>query len=212
MIIWHGLQSYQQGEQIQQEARSLTLRIQKPVLLGFEFQPVISLGLRGRPEKDLLLAPEELKTRGFELHRSSRGGQATLHSPGQLVIYPLIHLPSFGLTVRCWAQHLLNYSQEFLQSQFALKTFQQEGRPGLFTEQGKILYLGLKVSRGLSTHGLALNVNNGLEDFELIRPCGQEHQPQDSLARHGVAASPKEIFDLWAQDFAGSLTSLGCRV
>ena len=212
MIIWHGLKTYQQGELIQKEALSLTQGTKSGLILGFEFKPCITLGIRGRPEEDLLVSTEELEAKGFSLFKSPRGGQATLHQPGQLVIYPIFDLRALKIGPRCWTEHLLNYSQSFLREQYGVQTERLEGRPGLYTSGGKILYLGLRIQRGISSHGLALNVTNPLEDFALIRSCGQEIHSHDSLAHQGKKASPQEVFSLWAQGLNAHLTSSLCQV
>ena len=196
---YYGRTSYAVGLELQEEALYLVLQDQKPRVLGFEFEPTITLGRRAQADQDLLECPNE-----FAVLKVERGGETTLHAPGQLVIYPVVHLPSMGFGVREFVEGLLRVTQRTLQ-QFGVESECRSGSPGLYTSRGKIAFVGLKVTRGVSTHGLALNVHNDLTCFDRIRSCGVQKASVDSLARHRGTPSLDTCFSMWIKEFA-SLT------
>lgn len=130
-----------------------------------EHEPVYTLGLAGKAEH-LLCNPQQIP-----LERIDRGGQITYHGPGQLVIYLLLDLARRGLKVRelvsIMEQALINALERY-----GIRGERLEGAPGVYVDGAKIAALGLRVSKGCSYHGLALNVEVGLEPFEWINPCG----------------------------------------
>lgn len=171
------------------------------VVLGLEHPPVITLGRRGRAEDDLTTSKVQLATLGIELITSPRGGQATLHSPGQLVIYPCMRLSKLGISVREYVQGLEGATQNFLRSLGVETHTGCCGEPGLYTAHGKIAFFGIRVSHGIASHGLSINVSNDLDLFRLIRSCGVADEKFDRLANHGIEARPKELFFGWIPHF-----------
>lgn len=158
------------------------------VLLGFETEPVITLGVRGEPERDIVFG-------GFEIRRVDRGGQATLHNPGQLVIFPVV--PIRGVGVRNWIEGLAAVTITTLR-EWGVEAAWDESRPGLYTARGKIMSLGVRLTHGVSTHGLAINVCNNLGDFGAIRVCGASCAAMD---RMGEEIKPERVFPVWVQNF-----------
>lgn len=129
-----------------------------------EHPPVFTLGLNAKPEH--LLAPGDIPVVNVD-----RGGQVTYHGPGQIVLYPLLDLNRLGIGVR----ELVRRMEQAVIDLLATHGLAAEGRedaPGVYVEGAKIAALGLRVRRGRSYHGLALNVDLDLAPFSRINPCG----------------------------------------
>jgi lipoate-protein ligase B len=169
-------------------------------ILAFETGPVVTLGVRASPG-DLLWSEEELARKGFQVRRLKRGGQATLHNPGQLVIFPIADIRRFG--ARAWVQLLLDVTARTLRG-YGKEAVCRKGQPGLYTSQGKIAAVGLRVQKGVSTHGISVNVANDLGDFAAIRACGVKAAPLDRI---GNGAAPEAVFSSWMKNFKDELTT-----
>lgn len=147
-----------------------------------EHRPVVTLGRRG-DVGSLLATPEELSSRGIELVRADRGGDVTYHGPGQLVAYPILDLRARGLRVGDYVR-ALEAAIIATAAMFGVAARRVEGRPGVWVDEAtKLASIGVRVSAGISRHGLALNVATSLEDFATIVPCGLEGTAMTSLAR-----------------------------
>ena len=140
-----------------------------------EHPPVFTQGIAGKEEH--LLAPGEI-----EVIRTDRGGQVTYHGPGQIVVYVLCDIRRVKLGVRDLVTGLEQAIIAFL-SEFGLVAEADPKAPGVYVSGEKIASLGLKISRGSSYHGLALNVNPDLEHFGRINPCGYAGLRVTSLAQ-----------------------------
>lgn len=181
----------------------------EPEIIGFETGPVITLGVRG-DDADLEWPAAEIVERGFEVVRIDRGGQATLHNPGQLVIFPVVDIRSFG--ARAWVDLLLEVSRVTIAG-FGKESRCRAGQPGLYSDKGKIAAIGIRLRQGISTHGVSINVSNRLADFAAIRPCGVRGAPVDRL---GAEYPLADVFAAWLKNFTdqltsdSKLTSLGC--
>lgn len=169
-------------------------------VFGLEHPKVITLGIRGRSDEDFKAPPEVLMKKGFQYCDVQRGGQATLHNPGQLVIYPILPLRSWGLGVRDYVCLLQKATKKYLLLH-GVESWVGADEPGLYTEKGKIAFFGLQVSRGVSLHGLSINLTNNLEDFLWIRSCGKSGEEFDNLESYGSHISPVLEFQLWCQTF-----------
>ncbi len=165
------------------------------VILAFESEPVVTLGVRGDARTDLTIPQAELALLGFSLLQLDRGGQATLHHPGQLVIFPMIQLRREDL--RSWICRLVEITRECLRS-WQIEARWDEAQPGLYTSQGKIMALGLRLRGGITTHGLAINVSNALSDYALIRACGVSGA---AVARMGEGIALEEVYARWVATF-----------
>ena len=129
-----------------------------------EHPPVFTQGQAGKPEH--LLLPGDIP-----VIQSARGGQITYHGPGQLVAYPLLNLRRLGFGVR----NLVSALEEILVTvlaSYGIDAYAKADAPGVYVQEQKIASLGLRVRRGCSFHGLALNVAMDLEPFQRINPCG----------------------------------------
>ena len=153
------------------EARSQG-RITQDVLLFLEHPPVFTLGKRGGRE-NLLVSEDVLAQSGIPIVQIERGGNITFHGPGQLVVYPIVHLPGLGLGV----VDLVDRLEELMIRTCAAWGVSAERNAlnrGAWVGLKKIGSIGIAVRRGVSFHGLALNVNLDLKPFCWIQPCGLE--------------------------------------
>jgi lipoyl(octanoyl) transferase len=168
-------------------------------LLTLEHDAVLTLG-RQADESHVLARPSELRRRGIEVIRVERGGEVTYHGPGQLVAYPILKLGERGLLVRPLVQGLEAAMIETCAA-LGVEAYRRDGHPGCWVggepagERGrpprKIGALGLRIERGVSYHGIALNVDVDLRDFELIDPCGEPGLISTSIAEElGRTAEP----------------------
>lgn len=192
-LVYLGRVGYAEGLQLQRrlvEAR-VAGRIGNTLVL-LEHPPVLTLG-RNSDRKNVLATDEFLAYRGVEIHEINRGGDVTYHGPGQLVGYPIVDLRSFALTGlgrRLGAVEYVRWVEEALIracADFGVKTERVAGRTGVWTlaggsiEEKKIAAIGVHISRGITSHGFALNVTTDLRDFELIVPCGISDRKVTSL-------------------------------
>jgi lipoate-protein ligase B len=148
--------------------------------------PVVTLGKRGKPSD--LVSPDLLAERGVELFRVDRGGEATYHGPGQLVIYPIINLDEVGLGVVDLVRSLAASLGDALRETSELQTEYDPEHPGLWTTENprrKIASVGMRVSRGVSTHGAAINLANDMIPFSWIVACGMPNAPMTRLQDYG---------------------------
>ena len=189
-------------------------------LLLLEHDAVLTLG-RQADESHVLARPSELRRRGVEVIRVERGGEVTYHGPGQLVAYPILRLGDRGLLVRPLVT-ALEEAMIATCSELGVAAYRRDGHPGCWVggdlggEAGrpprKIGALGLRIERGVSYHGIALNVDPDLRDFELIDPCGEPGLISTSIAEElGRTAEPpttaavERAGTMFATAFAGAL-------
>jgi lipoyl(octanoyl) transferase len=159
---------------------------QSPDELWFlEHPPVFTVGMNGRPEH--LLAPGDI-----EVVNVDRGGQVTYHGPGQLVVYPLVDLRRLGLGVRELVTALEQAVIAYLAT-FGVAAAARRDAPGVYVEARKVASLGLRIRRGCSYHGLALNVAMDLEPFARINPCGYAGLEITELAALGGPRNVAEV-------------------
>jgi len=143
-----------------------------------EHPPVFTLGLAGRAEH--VLTPGEIP-----VVKSDRGGQVTYHGPGQAVAYVMLDLRRLGIGARELVRRLEASAIEVLAS-YGLEGHRRDGMPGVYVDDAKICAIGLRISRGCSYHGLAMNVDVDLAPFSRIDPCGYPGLAATRLADLGV--------------------------
>lgn len=168
-----------------------------------EHSPVYTLGQAGKPEH--VINPGQIP-----VVKSDRGGQVTYHGPGQVVVYVLADLKRTGLTIRAMVQ-ALEEAVILTLSEFGLgEACRKPGAPGVYLPEGdqdgelaKIAALGIKVRKGCTYHGVALNVDVDLSPFDGINPCGYEGLKTISMASRGVNANWQEV----AATLAGKIIS-----
>jgi lipoyl(octanoyl) transferase len=164
-------------------------------LLLLEHEPVLTLG-RQADESHVLASPRELRRRGIEVVRVERGGEVTYHGPGQLVAYPILRLGDRGILVRPLVAALEAAMIETC-AELGVEAIRRDGHPGCWIAgearrpPRKIGALGLRIERGVSYHGIALNIDPDLRDFELIDACGMPGVVSTSVAEElGRTAEP----------------------
>jgi lipoyl(octanoyl) transferase len=163
------------------------------LLLLLEHTPVYTRGRRTRPE-ELPMGEDWYRAQGIEICGTDRGGAVTYHGPGQLVGYPIVSLKPYGDDVREYVRKLERTVIEALGA-YDIEAQTIKGLTGVWTaglapglgesgqEASKIGSIGIHISRGVTTHGLAVNVNNDLQPFEWIVPCGIEGARMTSVSR-----------------------------
>ena len=155
-------------------------RIEDTLLL-LEHTPVITLGWRG-DESHILASPETLAQEGIEVRRVERGGDVTYHGPGQLVGYPIFDLHARNLGASDYMHRLEEVLMRAL-AEYGVRTHRREGIIGVWVGENKIAALGVRIKRGISFHGFALNVAPEMRHWSYIIPCGITDGGVTSLAR-----------------------------
>ncbi len=186
-VHWLGRMPYREAWDLQHRlvAARVAGRIPDQLLL-LEHDAVLTLGRHADPEH-VRADPGVLAGRGIELIRVERGGEVTYHGPGQLVAYPILDLSERGLMLR----PLVRALEEALVrtcAELGVVAGRREGHPGCWCDVDspaprKIGALGIRVERGVSYHGIALNVRVDLADFELIDACGMPDVVSTSVVR-----------------------------
>ena len=177
-------------------------------LLLLEHLPVYTIG-RGGDEANLLATPERLREIGAELIRIDRGGDITFHGPGQIVAYPIVELRD-ALDLRRYVR-TLEAAVIATVATFGVEAARLPGHPGIWVDgERKLAAIGVRVKRGVTTHGLALNVNTDLRWFDEMIPCGIPDRGVTSLARELGQPMPMDaVADELGQQLAAHL---GLRV
>jgi lipoate-protein ligase B len=170
-------------------------------VLLLEHHPVYTLG-RGGDDRNLLASPERLAALGAELVRIDRGGDITFHGPGQLVAYPIVELRD-PLDLRRYVRSL-EAAIIATAASFGVEADRVDGRPGVWVDGArKLAAIGVRVKRGVTTHGLALNVSTDLAWFTEMVPCGLPGIEVTSFGRElGESPSMTAVADRLAGDLA----------
>ena len=183
-----GRMNYQQAWELQKRlAQARQEGRVGDLLLLLEHPHVYTLGRRGQPS-DLLLSPEALQERGVTVHQVDRGGQTTYHGPGQLIAYGILDVRRVGGPVA----YVRGLEQVIIDTlgDFGISAEGTEGTAGVWAGGAKIAAIGVKVSRGITTHGFALNIAPDLAYFSHIIPCGDSDADVTSIANLLGAAPP----------------------
>jgi lipoyl(octanoyl) transferase len=193
LVMRLGVVPYLEAWELQKELAEQRRRGEIPdVLLLLEHPPTYTRGRRSKRE-ELPMGVDWYEAQGIEVHDTDRGGLVTYHGPGQLVAYPIVHLGAYGDDVHAYVRGLERAIIGAL-AEAGVPTRTIDGLTGVWTEgepsptfsarpARKIASIGLHVSRGITTHGLAVNVDNDLQPFEWIVPCGIEGVTISSIAR-----------------------------
>ena len=178
---------YRLGQVGYDEAHELQKKLQQARIEGdiedtvlfVEHRPVITLG-RSTKEQHLLGSKRELEERGYEIHVVGRGGDVTYHGPGQLVVYPIIDLKPDRKDVR---KYVASLEEAMIRTcaDYDLTVGRVGGLNGAWIGDRKIGAVGVRISRWVTMHGFALNVNTDLSRFEVIVPCGIDDKDITSL-------------------------------
>src|SRR5690554_553559 len=160
---------------------------QKQFLLFCEHEHVYTLGKSGN-KQNLLIARHVCESRQIDLHAIDRGGDITYHGPGQLVAYPIIDLEAFGIGIKRYISLLEDVVIETLKP-YGIRGEKDEKAMGVWLDAGdpsrarKICAIGVRASRFVTMHGLALNINSDLSYFNCINPCGFTDRGVTSLGK-----------------------------
>lgn len=182
--LWQSMQSFT-------DTRTATTEDQ---LWFCEHDPVFTLGLAAKPEH--VLAPGAIP-----VVKTDRGGEVTYHGPGQLMVYPLIDVRRARVGVRDLVSALENCVVSYCQAHGIAAQSRCEA-PGVYVGDQKLASVGLRIRRGASYHGLAINHHMDLTPFQNINPCGFEGLEMTDLARLGIATDNLETL---AGDIARTL-------
>ena len=167
-------------------------------LLFVEHPHVVTMGRSGHDE-NLLAEPGLLERAGIEFHRTDRGGDVTYHGPGQVVGYPIVDL-------RKWKRDVVAYVRGLEQAlidalgEFGIAAQRVQGATGVWTAAGKIAAIGVHISRWVTSHGFALNVETDLDYFRYIVPCGLA-KPVTSMRALGCVADRAQVTAALARAF-----------
>lgn len=182
---------YAEAFALQQQLVEQRKRGEIPDLLLFVEHPhVVTMGRNGR-EEHLLAPPELLARAGIGFHHSDRGGDVTYHGPGQIVGYPILDLKEWKRDVTAYVRALEQVLIDAL-SEFGIAAGREPGATGVWTAQGKIAAIGVHISRWVTSHGFALNVDTDLRYFQYIVPCGLT-KPVTSVRGLGCQASRGQL-------------------
>jgi lipoyl(octanoyl) transferase len=197
-----GTVDYAEAHELQKElqAKRIAGEIDDTVLL-LEHPPVLTLG-RSAKDQHVVTPAEVLEARGISVHEVGRGGDVTYHGPGQLVAYPIIDLKPDRKDVR---KYVWSLEETMIRtcSDFGLAAGRIEGLNGAWIADRKVGAVGVRISRWVTMHGLALNANSDLSYFELIVPCGIRDKAVTSLSYElGRTVGVADVIEPLASHFA----------
>ena len=139
-------------------------------LVFCEHPPVLTLGRMFKPDS-FLYTREDILSRGVSIVPVDRGGDVTLHVPGQLIVYVMADLNRYGRDLKVYLEYLEQVAIDLLKD-FDILAMGMPGQRGVFTDRNKIVSIGVGVRKWVTYHGLGINVNTDLSLFDLIKPCG----------------------------------------
>jgi lipoyl(octanoyl) transferase len=182
LVLECGLLPYSEGLALQRRVKAARQKdAVGDVLLLLEHHPVYTRGRRSTAE-ELPMGAQWYEMQGIEVLDTDRGGRVTYHGPGQLVAYPIVSLKAYGDDVHEYVRGLERVAIAAL-AEHGVEAGTVEGLTGIWVGERKVGSIGVHVSRGVTTHGLAINVNNDLQPFEWVVPCGIEGCRVTSLSR-----------------------------
>jgi lipoyl(octanoyl) transferase len=162
---WLGHQPYEPIlHQLKARAAAVASGEESEIIWACEHEPVYTTGRRAVDNRKQAELPAPL------IH-TNRGGETTFHGTGQLMFYPIIHLKKRQLSPKNYV-HLLEQSAIDLLAEMEINAQRQCGLPGVWTDEGKIAAIGLRIENGVAYHGMALNVDVAASWFAVINPCG----------------------------------------
>ena len=201
LVIQPGLVSYQEGLELQQQARRRVADGELAgVLILLEHQPVITAG-RGGGRENLRATLSGLQAEQIAFVETDRGGNITCHNPGQLVGYPVLNLSFWQEDVHWYVEQLEEVLIRTV-AQYGIVAGRKSRYTGVWAGNRKLAAIGVSVRRWITGHGFALNVSNDLSLFQQIVPCGIEEFGVTSLQAAGVTASLNEVAQRLQTEFA----------
>ena len=180
-LLQLGVTDYAEGLELQQEvARRRSEGLLPDTLLLLQHPHTYTLGRRAA-DSDVLVDSDALLELGASVFNVDRGGEATYHGPGQIVGYPIVDVRPLG-GARGYVRALETLLVDVL-ADFGVAAQRRDGQPGAWVGDEKIAFIGVRISRGITTHGFALNVSPDLSYFQHIVPCGMENLVVTSMER-----------------------------
>jgi len=186
-----GLVTYAQGLKRQ---KALLQKVQEGAadhLVLCEHPAVLTLGRMTKPES-ILYQREEIERRGVMIETADRGGDVTLHAPGQLIVYPIFNLNNYGKDLKAYMEMLEEVAVDLLKN-FGILAISISGQRGVFVGPDKIISIGVGVRKWVTYHGLGINVNTDLSLFNLIKPCGLDVQMTSMQKLKGHAVPIEDV-------------------
>lgn len=179
-------------------------------LILVEHPPVITMG-RSAEDGHILADPDQLAAAGVEIHRITRGGEATYHGPGQVVGYAIVNLYNHQRRIRLFVQRLEETIIRLLADRYQITAERDPEHRGVWIGPEKIAAIGISVQRKITMHGFALNVNTDLSHFAWIIPCGIRDRGVTSISaqlgrRVEMAQVKKQVADSFAEVFGYRIT------
>lgn len=172
---------------------------QAGLLMLVEHPPVFTLG-RNRRSDDFLFPIELVRSQGFDVVESNRGGNVTYHGPGQIVGYPLLNLDHFKKDVQLYVWSLEEWIIRTL-AHYGLEADRKPVYRGVWVDDKKICAMGVAIKRWSTMHGFALNHCTNLEHFKLINPCGITEFGVTSMEKLGVEATLPQVTATLQEEF-----------
>ena len=203
-----GLADYRQILQLQHRLHEKRHQDKIPnTVLIVEHPAVITLGARQSANK-LLVSREELVQKHIDVVDIRRGGGTTAHNPGQLVFYPVLSLQQLGLGISEYIRELEEIGAELLE-QFGVNITRRKSFPGLWIGTKKIASIGVRISKFMTYHGMAINIQNDLSIFDFIIPCDLDDVEITSVLketgkRQSMAQIKKNLAELLTSHFSTS--------
>jgi lipoyl(octanoyl) transferase len=205
-----GLVDYGAALELQRErVRQRKAGIIPDTLLLLEHPHVYTLGRNALPE-NMLVSAEFLASRGAQIFHTDRGGDVTYHGPGQLVGYPILDLTKHRRDISWYMRSL---EEVFIRTahDYGIEAGRSAGAPGVWIGNDKLTAVGVHLSRWVTSHGFAMNVNTNLQYFEWIVPCGLHGRGVTSLAKLlGHAVDMEEVMERVVKHF-GAVFGLEIR-
>lgn len=191
--VWKmGIVKYSNALKLQEElVKKRQMGIIPDTLLCLQHPPTYTLGKR-KTDYNLLVSQTDLENMGAELHYTERGGDVTFHGPHQAILYPIISLRESGLGARRYVENLEDTMIKLasvygIQAQRGMK-----GETGVWVSNRKIGAIGVRISSGITSHGLAFNIDPDLTFFSHIVPCGIPDKEVTSLRKESQITLPEE--------------------
>ncbi|KAG6590228.1 octanoyltransferase [Cucurbita moschata] len=191
--IWKmGIVSYREALHLQEKLVSARKASEIPdTLLSLQHPPTYTLGKR-RTDHNLLIPESDLEKLGAELHYTERGGDITFHGPNQAILYPIISLRDIGIGARKYVEKLEQTMIEMAGLYGVRARAGEKGETGVWVGNRKIGAIGVRISSGITSHGLAFNVDPDLSYFKHIVPCGIADKDVTSLRRETGEVLPSD--------------------
>jgi len=199
-IRWLGKLPYGEAYILQKGLHSATSQESSPFdyLLLLEHNNVVTIGRSG-DINNLLVSKNKLNENNIEFFETDRGGDITFHGDGQLIGYPIIRLDDPKKVVP-FVRKIENVIIDSL-AELSIEAFSKTDDTGVWTKEGKIASIGIKVSKWTTLHGFSLNISENTKGFDFINPCGSSNEHVVSIQQYDETVSFKEVTEIISRKF-----------